>query len=110
LLSSTQPCRVSTLCYFDGRTVSFGDKQRVVSVKADFFISRAGADAGAARIIADLIREAGATAYYEDDFGHADFMRCMEQGYESGCNDYVTKPVNSAELLSKIRSILGAAK
>ena len=34
----------------------------------------------------------------------------MEQGYESGCNDYVTKPVNSAELLSKIRSILGAAK
>jgi len=34
----------------------------------------------------------------------------MEQGYESGCNDYVTKPVNSAELLGKIRSILGAAK
>src|SRR4051812_29076067 len=32
----------------------------------------------------------------------------MEQGYESGCNDYATKPVNSAELLSKIRSILGA--
>jgi CheY-like chemotaxis protein len=34
----------------------------------------------------------------------------MEQGYESGCNDYVTKPVNSAELLGKIRSILGATK
>jgi len=34
----------------------------------------------------------------------------MEQGYESGCNDYVTKPVNSAELLSKIRSILGVPK
>ncbi|HXK19891.1 MAG TPA: response regulator [Polyangiaceae bacterium] len=34
----------------------------------------------------------------------------MEQGYENGCNDYVTKPVNSAELLSKIRSILGATK
>jgi len=34
----------------------------------------------------------------------------MEQGYESGCSDYVTKPVNSAELLSKIRSILGATK
>jgi DNA-binding response OmpR family regulator len=34
----------------------------------------------------------------------------MEQGYESGCNDYVTKPVNSAELLSKIRSILGVTK
>ena len=33
----------------------------------------------------------------------------MEQGYENGCNDYVTKPVNSAELLSKVRSLLGAA-
>jgi len=32
----------------------------------------------------------------------------VEQGYESGCNDYVTKPVNSSELLSKIRNILGA--
>jgi len=32
----------------------------------------------------------------------------MEQGYESGCNDYVTKPVNSAELLTKIRNLLGA--
>ena len=31
----------------------------------------------------------------------------MEQGYENGCNDYVTKPVNSTELLSKIRNILG---
>jgi CheY-like chemotaxis protein len=35
--------------------------------------------------------------------------QCMEQGYENGCNDYVTKPVNSAELLSKVRSLLGAA-
>jgi two-component system alkaline phosphatase synthesis response regulator PhoP len=34
----------------------------------------------------------------------------MEQGYESGCNDYVTKPVNSAELLSKVRNLLGAGK
>ena len=34
----------------------------------------------------------------------------MEQGYESGCNDYVTKPVNSAELLSKVRNLLGAAR
>jgi len=34
----------------------------------------------------------------------------MEQGYESGCNDYVTKPVNSAELLSKVRNLLGSAK
>ena len=32
----------------------------------------------------------------------------MEQGYENGCNDYVTKPVNSTELLTKIRNILGA--
>ena len=31
----------------------------------------------------------------------------MEQGYECGCNDYVTKPVNSSELLSKVRNILG---
>ena len=27
-------------------------------------------------------------------------------GYECGCNDYVTKPVNSVELLSKIRDHL----
>jgi DNA-binding response OmpR family regulator len=33
----------------------------------------------------------------------------MEQGYENGCNDYVTKPVNSAELLTKVRNILGSA-
>jgi CheY-like chemotaxis protein len=33
----------------------------------------------------------------------------MEQGYENGCNDYVTKPVNSSELLGKIRNLLGAA-
>lgn len=33
----------------------------------------------------------------------------VEQGYEVGCNDYVTKPVNSSELLSKIRNILGAS-
>jgi DNA-binding response OmpR family regulator len=31
----------------------------------------------------------------------------MELGFASGCNDYVTKPVNSAELLAKVRSILG---
>ncbi len=34
----------------------------------------------------------------------------MEAGYDSGCNDYVTKPVNSAELLGKIRNILGGAQ
>ena len=33
----------------------------------------------------------------------------METGYARGCNDYVTKPVNSAELLGKIRNLLGAA-
>jgi CheY-like chemotaxis protein len=33
----------------------------------------------------------------------------MERGYENGCNDYVTKPVNSAELLSKVRNVLGVA-
>lgn len=32
----------------------------------------------------------------------------LEAGYSSGCSDYVTKPVNSAELLGKIRNILGA--
>lgn len=31
----------------------------------------------------------------------------LEAGYSSGCNDYVTKPVNSAELLGKIRNLLG---
>ena len=33
----------------------------------------------------------------------------MEAGYASGCNDYVTKPVNSAELLGKIRNLLGSS-
>ena len=34
----------------------------------------------------------------------------LEAGYSSGCNDYVTKPVNSAELLGKIRNILGSSQ
>jgi CheY-like chemotaxis protein len=34
----------------------------------------------------------------------------LEAGYCSGCSDYVTKPVNSAELLGKIRNILGASQ
>jgi CheY-like chemotaxis protein len=31
----------------------------------------------------------------------------METGFAAGCNDYVTKPVNGLELLSKIRGLLG---
>ena len=31
----------------------------------------------------------------------------METGYQSGCSDYVTKPIDSTELLTKVRSILG---
>jgi DNA-binding response OmpR family regulator len=31
----------------------------------------------------------------------------VQKGYESGCNDYITKPINSAELLAKIQNYLG---
>jgi CheY-like chemotaxis protein len=31
----------------------------------------------------------------------------LEKGYARGCNDYVTKPVNSSELLAKVRNLLG---
>ena len=31
----------------------------------------------------------------------------VEAGYESGCNDYVTKPVDGAELLTKIENLIG---
>jgi CheY-like chemotaxis protein len=31
----------------------------------------------------------------------------METGFARGCNDYVTKPVNSNELLTKVRNLLG---
>lgn len=31
----------------------------------------------------------------------------MEVGYQSGCNDYVLKPVDDLELLAKIRDHLG---
>lgn len=55
------------------------------SDKQDFFISRAGVDAEAAKQIAQIIRGAGRTPFYQDEhFGHADFMRRMEQGLESG--------------------------
>ena len=30
----------------------------------------------------------------------------VELGFESGCNDYVTKPINSMELLGKVESLL----
>ncbi len=33
-------------------------------------------------------------------------MQNMESAYASGCNDYVTKPINSAELLAKMRNYL----
>ena len=31
----------------------------------------------------------------------------VESGFSSGCNDYVTKPINNVELLSKVRNFLG---
>lgn len=31
----------------------------------------------------------------------------METGYASGCNDYVTKPVDSTQLLAKVEALLG---
>src|SRR5262249_31828111 len=49
----------------------------------EFFISRAGADRALAQLIAEIILEAGGEPFHQDeDFGHADFMRRMEQGYE----------------------------
>jgi len=31
----------------------------------------------------------------------------VEMGFESGCSDYVTKPISSIELLSKLKDYLG---
>jgi len=31
----------------------------------------------------------------------------VEKGFQSGCNDYVIKPINPMELLSKIKNLLG---
>jgi CheY-like chemotaxis protein len=31
----------------------------------------------------------------------------VERGFESGCTDYVTKPINGLELLAKVQSCLG---
>jgi CheY-like chemotaxis protein len=32
----------------------------------------------------------------------------VEEGYEAGCSDYLTKPIDPQELLTKVRSCLGA--
>ena len=31
----------------------------------------------------------------------------VEFGYENGCNDYITKPINNVELVSKIDNLIG---
>ncbi len=31
----------------------------------------------------------------------------VESGYSSGCNDYVTKPIDGLELVTKLKSLLG---
>lgn len=33
--------------------------------------------------------------------------RNIETGFQNGCSDYVTKPINGLELLSKVKSFLG---
>ena len=33
----------------------------------------------------------------------------VEAGFESGCNDYVTKPINAQELLAKVRDLVAQA-
>ncbi len=35
-------------------------------------------------------------------------LESIETAFENGCNDYVTKPINGVELLTKIRNFLGA--
>jgi DNA-binding response OmpR family regulator len=34
-------------------------------------------------------------------------LQNVEAGYASGCNEYVTKPINGLELLAKVKSCLG---
>ncbi|HLY62606.1 MAG TPA: response regulator [Terriglobia bacterium] len=34
----------------------------------------------------------------------------VEIGYASGCNDYVTKPINGAELITKIEDLMSAGE
>ena len=33
--------------------------------------------------------------------------RNVEQGFQAGCSDFITKPIDGLELLSKVRSLLG---
>lgn len=33
-------------------------------------------------------------------------LKSVETGYQSGCTDYITKPINGLELLSKVKSYL----
>jgi CheY-like chemotaxis protein len=33
----------------------------------------------------------------------------VEAGYAAGCNDYITKPINGVELLTKLQNVLAAA-
>lgn len=32
---------------------------------------------------------------------------CVESGFQNGCSDYLTKPINSVELLSTVKHYLG---
>jgi CheY-like chemotaxis protein len=34
----------------------------------------------------------------------------VEEGYEAGCSDYVTKPIDAEELLTKVKSCLGGTE
>lgn len=34
-------------------------------------------------------------------------MENVEEGFASGCSDYITKPVNGTELLTKLRCLMG---
>jgi CheY-like chemotaxis protein len=34
-------------------------------------------------------------------------MESIEAGYQAGCNDYLTKPVNGTELMLKLEGLLG---
>ena len=32
----------------------------------------------------------------------------IQKGYDAGCSDYITKPINGSEFISKLRTYLGA--